>query len=156
MLKSLPENVISVITNYSSAVWLSCCKDGQKPMIARLSSIRIVDSDTVCCYVPARFFREPLIAIKKDHPVAVLAACVYNFESYQLKGTIEKVYDAETKEVEEQQVILEKFAEVLVGVGFSSPYFLKAYTDDSYSAVIIKVQDIFEQTPKHGTGFKVI
>jgi len=155
MLKSLPQTVIAVLTNYYSAVWLSCCNNDNRPLIARLSSINIIDSETICCCIPAKFAAELLPALVKNQPVAVLAACTKTFDSYQVKGFIESVHQLPQEETAEQKNMLELFSTALIKQGFSAPNFFKAYVDDEFVAVVIKVDDVFDQTPRQGTGFKI-
>lgn len=155
MLKSLPENIVSVITYCYSAVWLSCCGEDKRPMIARLSSIRIVDDETICCYVPDKFVTEFLPALVKDNPAAVLAACTETFDSYQVKGIIDSVYKPLSEEIAAQKKTLEVFCQGLVRQGFSASNLYRAYSDDEFTAVIIKADSVFEQTPKKGTGLKL-
>ena len=155
MLKSLPENIVSVITYCYSAVWLSCCDDDKRPMIARLSSIRIVDVETICCYIPDKFAVELLPGLIKGKPAAVLAACTETFDSYQVKGVIDSVYKPAPNEIAEQKETLEVFCQGLVRQGFSAPNLYKAYSDDAFTAVLVKADSVFEQTPKKGTGLKL-
>ncbi|MDO3642881.1 hypothetical protein [Mucilaginibacter sp. L3T2-6] len=155
MLNSLPKNVVTVLTNYYSAVWLSCCNADKQPMIARLSSISIIDSDTIRCYIPAKFATELLPALIKHAPVSVMAACTETFDSYQVKGFIESVDKIQPELIEGQQNIIELFGKVLVRQGFSAENLYKAYADNDFAAVVIKVKDVFEQTPKTGTGTKI-
>jgi hypothetical protein len=155
MLKSLPQTVIAVLTNYYSAVWLSCCNGDNRPLIARLSSVNIIDNETICCCIPAKFAGELLSVLVKNNAVAVLAACTETFDSYQVKGFIESVYNLPAEEIAEQKNMLELFSTSLTRLGLSAPYFFNAYVDDEFVAVVVKVKDIFNQTPRQGTGFKI-
>jgi hypothetical protein len=155
MLKSLPGDVVSVLTNYYSAVWLSCCKEDKLPMIARLSSISVIDGDTICCYIPAKFAGELLPGLVKDSPVSVMAACTETFDSYQVKGFIESVDKISPELIEGQKNIIDLFGKALVRQGFSAQSLYDAYVDNDFVRVVIKVKDVFEQTPKNGTGTKI-
>ena len=155
MLKSLPQTVIAVLTNYYSAVWLSCCNNDNRPMIARLSSINIIDSETIRCCIPAKFTTELLSALVKSNAVAILAACTETLDSYQVKGFIESVHQLPKEETAGEKNMLELFSIGLIRQGFSAPNLYNAYVDDEFVAVVIKVEDVFDQTPKQGTGFKI-
>lgn len=152
---SLPQNVITVLTNYYSAVWLSCCGEDNRPMIARLSSISIIDNETIRCYIPAKFAEELLPALVKGNPVSVMAACTETLDSYQVKGSIYGIDNIQPQLIEGQQNIIELFGKALVRQGFSAENLYKAYIDDDFVEVIIKVNEVFEQTPKNGTGTKI-
>lgn len=155
MLKSLPQTVIAVLTNYYSAVWFSCCNGDSHPMIARLSSINIIDSETICCCIPAKFAAELLPGLVKNNSVAVLAACTETFDSYQVKGFIESVHQLPQEKTAREKNTIGLFSNALVRQGFSAPNLYNAYVDDEFVAVVIKVEDVFDQTPKQGTGFKI-
>jgi len=155
MLASLPQTIINVLTNPPSAVWLSCCVDGDHPLIGRLSSINIVDDETICCYMPVRFANEFLPALAKGNAVAILAACTETFDSYQVKGHIESVYTPLPEETPRQKKILELFSKGMVRAGFSETSIYNAYVDDEFIAIMIRVESVFDQTPKPGAGFKI-
>lgn len=155
MLRSLPQTIVNVLTNSSSAVWFSCCMDDNHPLIARLSSINIIDNETIGCYIPVKFANELLPALTKGNAVAILAACTETFDSYQIKGHIENIYDLLPEEIAGQKNMLDLFSHALVRQGFSATNLYKAYVDDEFVALVIKVESIFDQTPKQGAGFKI-
>jgi len=155
MLTSLPQTTINVLTSSPSAVWLTCCVDGNHPLIGRLSSVNIVDDETVCCYMPTKFANMLSPALVKGSAVAILAACTQSFDSYQLKGHIEDICNPLPDEIPRQKYMLELFAKGMASQGFSAAKLYNAYIDDEFIALVIKVESVFDQTPKPGAGFKI-
>lgn len=155
MPKTLPENIVSVLTNCFSAVWISCCKEDNRPIAARLSSVRMVDNETICCYIPDKFAVKLLPYLVKNSQVAVMAACTETLDSYQVKGYIDRIFKAGSEEITGQKHTLELFSNALVRLGFSADAFFKAYDDDAFTGLEIKVEDLFDQTPRPGTGSKI-
>ena len=155
MLSSLSQTIINVLTNPPSAVWLTCCVDGSHPLIGRLSSINVIDDETIRCYLPVKFANELSPALVEGNTVAILAACTLSFDSYQLKGRIQSICNPLPEEFAGQKKRLELFSRALVRQGFSAEKLYKAYVDDEFISLIIKVESIFDQTPKPGAGFKI-
>jgi len=125
-----------------------------KPEYARALGSRFVDDQHIKVFFDGPSAGRTLENLKDNGMASVILCSLENYESYQFKGKSLSVYPANT---EEQQLIanyLEDINVLLVNVGFPDQGMYK-YPRSSMMTLVMEVEEIFEQTPKAGTGQKV-
>jgi hypothetical protein len=124
-----------------------------KPDYARVLGMKVVDDEHL------RFFFDKGSNLKsirnlEDNKAISLVLAKMSFECYQFKGTCVSL----KKGTEEEVVIVEKymvdFNDVVVSIGVEDGVVYNFPRASMYS-VLMEVQEIFDQTPKRGTGNKV-
>lgn len=98
-----------------------------------------------------------LIRNLADNPkISLNGISAYTFESYQIKGSYisHENLSADDIMVKENYLkgMLELIAEMKFGIDEKS---LDKYCQSEATAIIMKVEEIYEQTPKQGTGEKI-
>lgn len=151
----ISSQVASVIAHPYSAIWISCCDRKFQAIIARVSSVRMHGDNKACCFIPERYSREFSAAASEGKPVAVIAASIENFESYQLKGKFISMRDVTDEEAARQTESLRVFSKGMKMINLSFEKSLNAYSDGKYLAVTLQIESVYEQTPKMGTGNKI-
>ncbi|HTK18452.1 MAG TPA: hypothetical protein VL442_03015 [Mucilaginibacter sp.] len=151
----LTENVINVFKQASSAFWIAACDTEGKPLVVRVSGVELRDDDTVCSYVPMKFGSELQSKLVSGLPVSLLAASTINFESYQLKGNCVSIDNATSDATTRQMNNLQAFADCTAVLGLSAELCYRAYADEHFLAIEVKLHSVFDQSPKNNAGLKL-
>ena len=151
----LTENVIRVFKRSSSAFWLAACDPGGKLLVARVSGVELLDDDLVCSYVPMKFGLGMQATLRSGIHVSLLAASTENFESYQLKGYCIDVANTTSHASIEQIRNLRAFADCTAALGLSAELCYRAYVDDQFLTIEIKIDSVYDQSPKNNAGLKL-
>ncbi len=124
-----------------------------KPEFQRVLGARVVDENHINIFLDSRSAGSTFQNLKDNQMISV-AACSFIFESYQFKGKCvhwEETTEAELMIIEDYfKVFSESMKEFGLGDGF-----VYKYPHSHMMTLLMEVTDIFEQTPKVGTGQKV-
>jgi len=151
----LSTNLSPVFTHPYSALWMAACNQTGQTVIARLSGVIPRIDQAVTCFVPAKFSRDMLSALNQNPNVAVVAASTQTFESYQFKGRYQSHRNATPEECEIQTQNLLAFSNAAALLKLPAEACFNAYFDDNFIALEILQENVYEQTPKEGTGLKI-
>lgn len=113
------------------------------------------DDDKMTFFVPDRYSDTFLANLSEGSPVSLMCCSVLTFESYQFKGNVVHTRESTEEEIAMQIGYLDKFAGLIMGLGFSKEDYYNAFPFNVTYAVTFQVTDIFEQTPRKGTGQSV-
>jgi len=113
-----------------------------------------VDTEHVTLFIDEPSSWKTLENIRDNQMVSLVMVNVANVESYQMKGKCTGI----AKLTEEEQRIfknyMELFDEMATSIGLY-PGLVYRYPHSDMIAVTMEVNEIFEQTPRKGTGNKI-
>jgi hypothetical protein len=152
----LNDSFIDAIHTDFAAIWLSNADAGGQPDLVRLLAVRVEpDREHLTAFVPLSRGRNLLDNLAVSSRLSFLFALVVGVESYQLKGTYVSHHPCSAGEVAFQRESLERFGRVVASQGLSGEKAFAAYFSQPSVAVIMRIEEIYEQTPKAGTGGRV-
>ena len=89
----------------------------------------------------------------EENQDVVLVGCSNTFESYQLKGKALKWYESTEEELKMIDEYFKKFIDSMAAFGISDS--VLNYPHSKMMTLTMEVHEMFEQTPKPGTGQKI-
>ncbi len=135
-------------------MWISNCSMERTPDMARLLGARVEpDGEHLTIYVPVPYAKDFILNLSPVGKLAFLFAVIYDNTSFQLKGTYVSHWSCTDDEIDFQRNYVQAFCRELTKQGFNNPKVpFKVYFQQPSIAVRMKVEEIYEQTPKEGTG----
>lgn len=88
--------------------------------------------------------------------LTLMGCSLFSFESYQYKGEFLEMHTCTPEEEELQRLYMDAFTDAIEKIGFSKENFYEAYFYQPSYGLTMTVRDVFEQTPRKGTGNAVI
>ncbi len=152
----LNDALIRILEGTESSLWL-CNRDAQRvPDVVRLMGVRVEpDRRHVVGYV-SRADGEALIDNLHVTPqLTLLTALVHTYESYQFKGVYTGQWACSAEEVAYQRAYVEGFARASIPYSLSSEKITQAFFRQPALAVRMRIEEIYEQTPRKGTGERI-
>jgi hypothetical protein len=116
-----------------------------------------VGENKLFVHIPEIMAARPLQDLKENQHIAVNVADITNFFARQLKGMFLGSRPSTPEEISEIKNLQNKF-EGLLG-NFFGPEFASNWSRiiiEPSICITLEVQEVFEQTPKSGTGGKII
>ena len=153
----LNDPLITLIQAPYAAIWASNTNARQLPDLVRLSGVRVnTPQQQLILFVSLKFGETFLKNIQSSKRVSFLCASVKTLESYQLKGTCLSSHPCTPEEIDYQETYIDGFCKAVEYMGISSRQkFFDCFFQQPSVAVRMQVEEIFEQTPKPGTGQKL-
>lgn len=153
----LNDKLITHIQGEVTSIWLCNANPRLETDMVRLMGI-IVDADCqhVTVFVPVRQGRTVISNLNTTDKISFLTADVYLYESYQIKGKYISNRACTPEEVAYQIAYIDKFTDALVTQGFPKKPAYGVYLQQPCIAVGIQVEEVYEQTPRKGTGQKLV
>ena len=151
---NIPERLVTFVTGTDVAVWSASSGNQRLPDLARPTGVAKGDSDDeLIIYIPQNRVEKMLVNIGENDQLALFCTEIIRFESYQFKGRCTTHWTAKDEEIESQKRLMGAFSEALAQTyGFAADMVYKAYFSVPIVALGLRVEQIFEQTPKRGTG----
>jgi hypothetical protein len=113
------------------------------------------ESDTFTCFVPSKFTEKILQDLKENPIMSLVGVELHTYEGYQYKGHYIAKRDCTQDEVDYQYRYMKEFTDILESFGYSGAGYLKAYIHPPFVALIFRVTQVFDQSPKVGTGGEI-
>jgi hypothetical protein len=152
----LNEKMTGMIEHHTTSIWLCNRNARLVPDIVRLMSARVeADRQHVLAYVPGPSGAGVLANLAVAPRLTLLIAHIYTYEAYQLKGTYIEHRACTPAEVEYQRAYVERFADGLVRQQLPREQIIAAYFHQPSFAVRLRVEELYEQTPRKGTGERI-
>ena len=112
-------------------------------------------SDTFTCFVPKKFTDKTFKDLEENPTMALVGVELHTYEGYQYKGQYISQRECTREEIEYQYKYMKEFTDILESFGYSSAGYLKAYIRPPFVALMFKVTQVFDQSPKVGTGGEI-
>ena len=154
---TLSERFIQLINDPSAALWASNCNGKLEPELVRLLGAQVeTDREHLTFFVPLKFGKGLLNNFADSDQLTFLLAIILTNESYQLKGSYLSLRPCTEAEVALQKDYMTKLCHTAITrQSLPGDKAFEAYYDQPTVAVRMLVREVYEQTPKAGTGERV-
>jgi len=123
------------------------------PEYQRVLGARVVDGNHILFFFDGPTMRNTVRNLEQ-YPLFSVSMCSNTFESFQFKGIAIRWAEATAAENEMVEQYLKDFSLAMMGFGLGEGLVYN-YPHTKMMTVLMEVTDVFEQTPKTGTGQKV-
>ncbi len=154
---NVPEHLVAFIGAAEVAVWIANSDNQRRPEIARHTGVVKGEADDeLLIYLPQRKAETILSNIEHNDRLALFVSHITTFESYQFKGRCVMQRFANVEEMESQRRLIAAFSDCLSEI-FSLPadMMINAYYSRPIVVLALSVEEIFDQTPRKGTGNRI-
>ncbi len=136
--------------------YLASLNDKQFCDVCRISGIYITNQGSVkIIYMPS-LSPNLLNNLQRTPQMTVTIVSAYTFECYQLKGKYLSQENLKASDEKFKNTYLQGMTEVIRDMGYKMEKVLSGkYCKLDVQAILMEVEEIFEQTPKEGTGEKI-
>ena len=128
--------------------------DNLVPDFSRVLGAKAIDDDHLRIFIDAPTSTTTLNNLKLNQVMSVVIVDIFNAESYQFKGKFISLANVTAEEQVFVDDYLERFNEGGIALGLN-PNIVFNYPHTEMLGITMEVQEIFEQTPKKGTGQKM-
>ena len=136
--------------------WAAGVGEGKVCELTRASGFIIEDNEHITFFLPTRLFEIIEPTLSTDSKVSFLMASIKNFESYQIKGAYKSHQLCTEENVDFYRLKVLKIIDILSGMGLDGKSVFGFLLDQPSIAVTMHCSEMYEQTPKPGTGGRLI
>jgi len=133
--------------SYASAVG-----DDNAPVIARVCGLTVEDADHVRVHIPQWYSKAFLAALQDRPAMAVVGVQVTTYRTFQLKGEALEDFPSTDADVAAVESYVAGFGALIEHVGLDSKRYNPIYAAPPYHTVRLRVDQVFDQTPRVGAG----
>lgn len=136
--------------------WLATASSDNIPEPIKCTGITFDPlTDTFTCFAPLKFARTGFEHLRKNPILALVGVELHTYEGYQYKGPYLSRRDCTPQEVEFQHQYMKEFTDILNSFGYSGAGYYKAYIQPPLVAITFQAAQVFDQSPKIGTGGEI-
>lgn len=152
----LSDSLIECIQEKASSIWLCNSNEQLQTATVRLMGARVEeDRKHITVYVPVQYGAEVIRNLATTDKITFLTAIIHTYVSYQVKGTYISQCACTEADIAYQWAYMDGFTDALAKQGLSKQKGIKAYYQQPSIAMRILAEEVYEQTPRKGTGEKV-
>jgi hypothetical protein len=152
----LSQKFIDQVQGPYPAIWAANADSQHMPALARSLGVKVEeDRAHIRFYLPLIYGQEVVDNFAINDKLVFLFANVNNNESYQLKGRYCSHWPSSEVEIQFQLAYARGFANVLKEQGLPPENTFRAIYAQPSVGVLMQIEEIYEQTPRQGTGEKV-
>ncbi|MES2628538.1 MAG: hypothetical protein V4616_06165 [Bacteroidota bacterium] len=138
------------------AIWLSNSDAELRPDIVRLLGSRIDPAEqTISVFAPLNISAGILRNLHQNQQLSYMMASLATLESFQIKGTYISHETCSEEEVAFQQAYIDGFIAFANRLGFDASPSYGIYFHQPSIKITLSIGEIYEQTPRNGTGKKL-
>ncbi len=133
--------------------WLATAALDNTPEVIKCTGILFQpETDTFTCFAPLKFCRTGFRHLEENPVMALVGVELYTYEGYQYKGPYISHRECSPGEVSFQLAYMKQLTDILHSFGYSGPGYYKAYVHHPFVAFTFRATQVFDQSPKSGTG----
>ena len=122
-----------------------------KPTYNRVLAAKATSNNTIKVTIAKQTAGKAIENLKNNKMLSLVQAYPLTFECYQFKGTIIRYNDSTSEEKKEVDNYLNNMNETVQKIGIKDGV-VYTWPHDKTISIEFEVEQIFEQTPKFGTG----
>lgn len=126
-----------------------------KPEYHRVLGTRVMDDQHIKVFVDRKTAGRTLQNLEDNQIMSVVMCSLENFESFQLKGRSVNRMEMTDEERRQFEEYMNGLNEGCVHMGFPDMLVMN-YPHSDMITLVMEVEELYEQTPKVGTGQKVM
>ncbi len=140
----------------STAFWVSNCDAEGTPDLVRVMGVRAeLDGEHLVTFVPVPYAQNLIAQLAPGGKLTLLHANVCTYVSLQFKGRCVSHRPSTAEEVEFQRRYLDGFCQEIRNQGMVPDVAFAVFFRQPSVTVVMRVEEVYEQTPKSGTGGKI-
>ncbi len=124
------------------------------PSYNRVLAAKVSGNNTIKITIAKQTAAQAIKNLGENKMVSLVMANILNFECYQFKGSYISYHDSASEEKVDVENYFNKFNEVLIKIGVQNGIVYN-WSHDPTVTIEFEVEQIFEQTPKIGTGNQI-
>jgi hypothetical protein len=147
---------VALLEDPMFSFWIGTAGRDHIPEVVKCMGV-IVDpvSDRLTCFAGAILANKSLLNLQENPAVTLVGASVLTYEGYQYKGTFINSRFCTAEDILFQENYMRIFTSNLAELGYSEDGLYKLYFSQPSVAIEFRVMEIYEQSPRKGTGEKV-
>ncbi len=152
----IPNNIDKMLELTHTFGWLIGVDEKLESHLCRTCGVKKIGNEHLIILITPSLAEQLLETIQKHPKIVFTVVDAYTFESYQFKGEYVENRPLNSEEENMKLRFMQGIESVLFDMGFDYHGHFNQYADLEGWAVKMKVEEIYEQTPKPGTGKKLI
>lgn len=125
------------------------------PEVSRVLGARFMDENHIKCFMDEPTNRKALENLRENGLMSLVLVDVISAFSYQFKGRLVSSAPMTQEELDEFAHYMAGFNDAIAAL-WRMPGVPYRYPHSSMLCLVMEVEEIFEQTPRKGTGTKVL
>lgn len=149
----LTDEMVEVLKTFPGT-YASAVSANNRPVLARVIGLGVEDAskDLVRVHLSEQT-GAPLLATLAACPrMALVGVQVTSYRTFQFKGDAVATRPASAEDVSEIEDYVQGFGEFAAHVGIDPTRYSPTYTERPWTTVLLRVDKIYDQTPKPGAG----
>ena len=135
--------------------FVACLNEMGHPEMSRYFGFKYdQELNTFTAYTFRKDFQKMQDHLSTGEKISMAASSPMDLQTIQLKGTLNRIYDTPKDEMEIPRSCNDKQSEIMARWGISKEVFANWNFEQSV-AVVMNVEEIYDQTPKINTGKKI-
>jgi hypothetical protein len=152
----LNNHLITCIESTSSSNWLCNTNEKAETDMVRVLGVRVEeDGRRLICYIPVGYGAGVINNLAISTKITFLTAIIFTYESYQVKGRYISQRNCTEDEMAYLTAYVEGFTIAMARQGLSKEKGFKAFFQQPCIALQLLAEEVYDQTPKKGTGNKL-
>ena len=144
----------SYVQHFTKApgMYAACCKDLVPDTTRVVAAWAELETGCVSFVVSDPYSIRFLESAKVGERASIVAVTLGDFEAYQYKGEIVQCAAADEKALAAVDQYVEQFCALVAHVGIDAARYPIGFVSGPYTTITLKVDVIFDQTPRVGAG----
>lgn len=153
----IPARYAALLKDPLFSFWIGTAGQDRVPEVIKCTGV-MPDEVTgqLTCFAGARYADRSMKNLAENPAITLVGAHIGNFEGYQYKGTLICWRPCLPEEVLLQEKNMEAFTRLLAEFGYSREGLYRIYFSQPSIAFEFEVTEVFEQSPRKGTGGKIV
>jgi hypothetical protein len=152
----IPSRHIALLKQPLFSFWIGTASPDLVPEVIKCTGVILDDiTEEFTCFIGAKFAEKSLRNLASNAAITLLSANISTYEGYQYKGRYAGSHSCTEEEVLFQERYMDAFTTALALFGYSKEGFHKLYFLQPSIAIKFKVEEVYEQSPRKGTGGKI-
>jgi hypothetical protein len=152
----IPDHIEAMFEITHTFGWLVGVKKDLNCDCCRTCGVRKTEDGDLLILITPELAKSILATIQRNSNLAFTMVNAYTFESYQFKGDYISHSFLSAQDEKMKALFMKGIKRVMGDMGFIYGDDFKRYADMEGIAIQMRVNEIFEQTPKKGTGNKLV
>jgi hypothetical protein len=153
----IPVHHLALLRDPLFSFWIGTAGRDLVPEVIKCTGVVHDDNipEQLVCFAGTRYADQSLKNLQENPVITLVGAHVGTYEGYQYKGVLIRSRSCLPAEVLLQEQYMESFTVALGTFGYSKEGLYRIYFSQPSLAFEFKVTEVYEQSPRKGTGGKL-
>ncbi len=137
----------------NATFWVSSCNAEGTPDLVRTMGVRAEpDGEHLVAFIPVPYAQKLIAQLVPGQKLALMQANLHTYVSLQFKGRCVSHRPSTAGEIEFQRRYVDGFCREIEKQGMAQETTFPVLFRQPSIALVVRVEEVYEQTPKAGTG----